>query len=200
MKYEMIQLRKGVFELDFVKKEDGNNYTCATNFANKCGMNIQSVNRIINTDEILKDASTKLSMRDAKNRNQKMIFIHADHFLYFLSLVKGVKVAAVAPNFVKNLIVMYPLFLKELQRRAQFLYDRMEQNHKDQTRLNELEHSRSILTAEISQLRKDISMRNIEDVVFDQFPDGSVQPTLELEEQFYRNVIEIDADIVIEND
>jgi hypothetical protein len=28
-------------------------------------------------------------------------------------------------------------------------------------------------------------------VIFNQYPDGSVQPTLEMEEQFYRNVNEV---------
>jgi len=76
-------------------------------------MNVQTVNRIINKDKILRDASTKLSTRDSKNRTQRMVFIHSDHFLYFLTCIKGVKVAAIAPDFVQNLIFLYPLFVKE---------------------------------------------------------------------------------------
>jgi hypothetical protein len=200
MKYEMIQLRKGVFELDFVKTEGGNNYTCVTNLANKLGMNVQSVNRIINTNEILRDASTKLSMRDSKNRINRMIFIHSDHFLYFLSKIEGLKGAAIAPDFVKNLIIMYPLFIKELQRRAQFLFERAEKNQVAQLRINELEEQRREISAEITQLRNEMSLRNIEDVTYNTYTDGSVQPTLELNDQFYRNVIEIEAEIVTEND
>ncbi|MDP3914378.1 MAG: hypothetical protein Q8R96_11665 [Bacteroidota bacterium] len=200
MKYEMVQLRKGVFELDFVKKEDGNNYTCATSLANKLGMSFKNVNRIINGNKILKDASSKLRMHDTKNRNQSMVFIHSDHFLYFMSKIEGLKGAEMAPDFVQNLIVMYPLFLKELQRRAQFLFYRMEKNHIDQTRINKMERIRNSFTTEISRLKKEISLRNIEDVIYDQYADGSVQPTLELEDHFYRNIVEVEFEIVNEFD
>lgn len=200
MKYEMVQLRKGVFELDFVKTEDGNNYTCATNLANKCGLNPKHVNRIINSDKILRDVSSKLRMRDAKNRNQSMVFIHSDHFLYFLAAIKGLKGAATAPDFIVNLIIMYPLFVKELQRRAQFLFERAEKNQVAQLRINKMERIRGELTAEITRLRKEMSMRNIEDVNYNTYPDGSVQPALELEDQFYRNVVEIEAEFITDND
>lgn len=200
MKYEMIQLRKGVFELDFVKTEDGNNYTCATSLANKLGMSRKSINRIINGSEILRDTSSKLRTCDAVGREKDMVFIHSDHFLYFLSKIEGLKGAAIAPDFVKNLIIMYPLFIKELQRRAQFLFERAEKNQVAQLRINELEEQRREISAEITQLRNEMSLRNIEDVTYNTYTDGSVQPTLELNDQFYRNVIEIEAEIITEND
>ena len=200
MKYEMIQLRKGVFELDFVKTEDGNNYTSATGLANKLGIDAKYVNRIINGNKILRDTSQKFGMCDSIGRKKTMVLVHSEHFLYFLSKIEGLKGAESAPNFVENLIIMYPLFIKELQRRMQFLSERADKNRIAQLRINELEQQRTEITSEISTLRKEISMRNIEDVVYNDYPDGSVQPTLELEEQFYRNVIEIEAEIITDND
>jgi hypothetical protein len=139
-------------------------------------------------------------MRDSKNRLQSMVFIHSDHFLYFLSKIEGLKGAAIAPDFVQNLIIMYPLFLKELHRRAQFLFERAEKNRVAQIRMNRLENLRAKITSEISRLSREIRMRNIEDVVYNNYPDGSVQPTLELDDHFYRNVIEIEAEIITDND
>ncbi len=200
MKYEMIQLRKGVFELDFVKKENGNNYTCATKLANKLGMDTKYVNRIINGNKILKDASQNFGMRDSKNRLQRMVFINSDHFLYFLSKIEGLKGEDFAPNFVQNLILLYPQFLKELARRATVLFSKMEQNKTAQIRINKMERLNRILTTEISRLKKENAARNIEEVIFDYYPDGSVQPELELEDKFYRNVVEVEYEIVTDND
>jgi len=139
-------------------------------------------------------------MCDSLGRQKTMVLVHSEHFLYFLSKIEGLKGAESAPNFVENLIIMYPLFIKELQRRMQFLSERADKNRIAQLRINELEEQRTEITSEISSLRKEISMRNIEDVTYNDYPDGSVQPTLELEEQFYRNVVEIEAEIITDND
>lgn len=192
MKYEMIELRKGGYELDFIKQQDENHYTCATNFANKCGMDGQYINKLINKDEILRGASYKFTMRDQKNRLQSMVFVHSDHFLYFLSLIKGIKATNCSPNFVKNLMILYPQFLRELTRRANVLIERMDENRIAQTRINKIEKLMSFCTTEKKRLSLEIRQRNVEEVNFDNYRDGSTQPMLELDDQFQRTVINIE--------
>lgn len=196
MKYNLIQLKKGAFELDFVKNENGDQFTSATNFANKCGMDVKYVNRIINKDKILSHVSQKIGMRDAKNRHQKMVLINSDYFLYFLTTIKGLKGANIAPDFISNLIIMFPMFLREMQRRANFLYECMEENRSDQIRVNKIERLEAFCRKEKSRLINQIKQRNIEEFVYETFSDGSVQPQLELEDRFYRTTIEIEAEII----
>ena len=193
MKNEMIELRKGGYELDFIKQQGENYYTCATNFAHKCGMDWKYINRLINADKILKDVSQKFGIRDQKNKPQSMVFIHSDYFLYFLSLIKGVKVTNCPPDFVKNLMILYPMFLRELSKRANVLIERMEENRISQLRVNKIDKLISYCKSEKTRLVSEMRQRNIEEVIFDYYPDGSSQPALELEDRFQRTIIQIET-------
>ena len=192
MKYEMIELKKNGYELDFIKQQGENHFTCATNFANKCGMDRKYINKLINHDEILRDTSYNITTRDQINRTKDMVFIHSDHFLYFLSLIKGLKATNCPPNFVKNLMILYPMFLRELTRKANILLERMDQNRIDQTRINKIEKLMAYLNSEKKRLSNEIRQRNIEDVDYAIYTDGSVQPELELDDHFQRTIINID--------
>jgi hypothetical protein len=156
-------------------------------------MDWKYINRLINADEILKDVSQKFGMRDRQNKVQNMVFIHSDYFLYFLSLIKGVKATNCPPNFVKNLIILYPTFLRELTRRVFVLNERMEENRTGQMRINKIERLMTYCKSEKSRLVGEMKLRNTADVNLDYYPDGSSQPLLELEDQFKRTVIKIEA-------
>lgn len=188
---QIVQLKKGEFQLDFIEVNESK-FTSATNFANYCGMDAKYVNRIINEDEFLKNVSQKFTIRDAKSNANSMVCVNNTHFLYFLTKVRNIKVRNVAPDFVKRLIIIYPLFLVELAKRVHVMHERMEQNRIDQLRIIRLARVKAFCISEMKKLADDIKERNIEDINFNMYDDGSEDMELNFDDRFERKIIEID--------
>lgn len=196
MNDKIIRVQNQGYELDFINKPEVGYVTGITPFAHKYGLDRKYVTKIINKDSILKDVSQKITTRDSKNRLQKMVFIQNLHFLYFLARIQNLKVQNMDPNFIKKLILIYPIFIQGLSGELKSTQNIIKQNQIDQQRYNKLIKLENYCRREKKLIVNKMKDRNINGMGDKLHFDGTVEKSIRFEADYDLDVTYIDVEII----